>query len=679
MDPLPPATDERRRAREREAALSTERAFEAEPVPSRAETMTARSLAVGAALGAAVSVVTMRLKLAMGFVPDLIIPADLLAFVLPPVWVRVNDLFETAHVPFTRQENTVIQTFVTACFTIAYNAMSKMVAGDGAGSNGSNVEEPRIGRNVVFLFLTCFAGVFAIMPFRNSLIIRVKINAPTGTAVAHLINTINLPQCAKQARKKMSIMFRTFVGTIAWSVFQWFFSGGSGCGFDRLPLFGYTAYELGLYFNFSMASVGVGMLSPYKITISMLVGSLVSWGLIWPIITINEGSWFPQGLGDLNLRGIQAYQVFMGISIILAECLFHLLSILLRALYIVYNQRLTQQQRQQVVLPFHCLGIDCWPPTPCFDDQRRKQVFLHDRVSKPTAIVGYVALSVMSTIVIPQLYPQLRYHHVALAYFVVPMVTFCNAYSANITDMNIATTYGRIAMLVFGSWVGFEHGGVIAALAACGIIVSSISTATNLIRDFRIGYLTLTSPHTVLISQAAGTALGCVINPIIFWIFYQVYDKDEIARYANLYRDIAMLGSSYYEMPKNCMLLCKVLFALALVLNVIGEVSARRAWSIGRYIPSTIAVAMTFFVPPTLPIGIFMGSIVMYLWRRLDGYNVQLLSPVVATGLICGNGFGSLLTAVLMFFKVRPPMCVLFIPRDVNEHLNAFLATLPKS
>jgi uncharacterized oligopeptide transporter (OPT) family protein len=127
--------------------------------------------------------------------------------------------------------------------------------------------------------------------------------------------------------------------------------------------------------------------------------------------------------------------------------------------------------------------------------------------------MGYVFLSVISTVVIPHLYAQLRYHHVAFAYLIAPLFAFCNAYGNVITDMNIATTYGKITVLIFSSWVGLKDGGVVAGLAACAIIASNISTVSDLMHDYRTGYITLTSPHTIFISQVAGTALGCVINP----------------------------------------------------------------------------------------------------------------------------------------------------------------------
>lgn len=414
----------------------------------------------------------------------------------------------------------------------------------------------------------------------------------------------------------------------------------------------------------------------------MLVGSLLSWGVLWPYIETKAGDWYPQGLDGDNISGINGYRVFIGISMILADGLLHMFSILLRTLYEMYKQQLaaahnhqqpTQniagQQQQQ---PFQCLSLGD-RTIQSFDDRRRTQVFLRDRMPNSVPIAGYAVLSVISTVVIPHLYTQLRYHHVAFAYLIAPVFAFCNAYGNGITDMNIATTYGKIAMLIFSSWVGLEDGGVVAGLAACAIVASNVSTASDLMQDYRTGYLTLTSPHAVSISQVAGMALGCVANPVIFSIFCKVYSyggaahdaSNAMGPYAKVYRGISLLGMTTENgLPTHTMLLCKVFFALALSLGVLREAATHRGWRrVRRCVPSTIGMAVAFFVPPTIPVGMFVGSVVIYLCGSADDDGMRMMSPAVACGLICGDGFGSLLSSMLTLLKARPPICIKFVSR----------------
>ena len=64
------------------------------------------------------------------------------------------------------------------------------------------------------------------------------------------------------------------------------------------------------YFDFSTVYVGVGMLCPYLINISVLVGAILSWGVMWPLIKARKGDWYAVDLSDISPRGVQCYRVF---------------------------------------------------------------------------------------------------------------------------------------------------------------------------------------------------------------------------------------------------------------------------------------------------------------------------------------------------------------------------------
>ncbi|KAF2918976.1 hypothetical protein DAI22_08g100000 [Oryza sativa Japonica Group] len=672
-------------------ASSTERAFEGEPLPSLGETVTARSAAVSGVLGAVVSVVAMRLNLTSGLLPSLGVPAGLLGFFLARVWIRALDVVGVSHLPFTRQENTLIQIAVVSCSTIAFSGgfgtyilgMSGKSANEGhIGSHGRNVEEPNIGRVIAFLFLVNFSGLFIIVPLRKMMIIRHRLTFPSGTATAHLINSFHTPHGAKQARLQVVTLFKSLGATVLWPIFQWFFAGGKNCGFQIFPTFGMAAYRRGFYFDFSTTNVGIGMICPPMITASMLAGSIVSWGILWPYIETKAGRWFPENLDANDLGGIMGYRVFVGVSMILADGLFTILSALVRTACAMRKRRRGASTVTAAVPPFQCLSAT-ERTMQSFDDRRRAQVFLRDSFPTWVAVASYAALAALSVVAVPLLYPQLGHRHVAAAYVAAPVFAFCNAYGVGVTDMNLSATYGKIAMMVFSSWVGMDGGGVVAGLAACGIIVSAVSGSSDFMQDFKTGYLTLTSPRAMLVGQVAGTALGCVVNPAIFWVFYKVYnmgggggDGADVAPYARAYRGIAVLSVGRHGLPDHSVLLCKLFFAMALALSAAREVAERRRWRALRYIPSTIGVAVAFFVPPRIPVGMAVGCLALHVWRRhVDAGGARLLLPAVASGLICGDGLGSLASSMLTLLRARPPICIKFVSRFENQKLDAFLAT----
>ena len=86
-----------------------------------------------------------------------------------------------------------------------------------------------------------------------------------------------------------------------------------------------------------------------------------------------------------------------------------------------------------------------------FDDRRRTQVFLREHVPGTLAMGGYAALALLSTVAIPHLYGQVRHYHVATAYVFAPLLAFCNAYGTGLTDWSLASTYGKLAIFIFGA------------------------------------------------------------------------------------------------------------------------------------------------------------------------------------------------------------------------------------
>jgi hypothetical protein len=71
------------------------------------------------------------------------------------------------------------------------------------------------------------------------------------------------------------------------------------------------------------------------------------------------------------------------------------------------------------------------------------------------------------------------------------VLAFCNTYVTGVIDMNIATTFGKVVVLAFGAWVGLKDGGVVTGLAAYGVIMATVSTASDLTQAFRTGYFML--------------------------------------------------------------------------------------------------------------------------------------------------------------------------------------------
>ncbi|KAJ6976506.1 metal-nicotianamine transporter YSL3-like isoform X1 [Populus alba x Populus x berolinensis] len=216
--------------------------------------ITVKGIVASIAIGIIYSVIVMKLNLTTGLVPNLNVSAALLAFVFLRTWTKLLSKAGIVTAPFTRQENTIVQTCAVACYSIAVgggfgsyllglNRKTYEQAGvDTEGNTPGSTKEPGIGWMTGFLFVSSFVGLLALVPLRKIMIIDYKLSYPSGTATAVLINGFHTPKGDKMARKQVH-GFMFFSLSFLWAFFQWFYSGGEKCGFSQFPAFGLKAWK----------------------------------------------------------------------------------------------------------------------------------------------------------------------------------------------------------------------------------------------------------------------------------------------------------------------------------------------------------------------------------------------------------------------------------------------------
>lgn len=111
------------KSNEEEEEISVERIFEAshEIPPPWQKQLTFRALIVSFILAILFTFVVMKLNLTTGIIPSLNISAGLLGFFFVKTWTKILNKAGFLKQPFTRQENTVIQTCVVASSGIAFS------------------------------------------------------------------------------------------------------------------------------------------------------------------------------------------------------------------------------------------------------------------------------------------------------------------------------------------------------------------------------------------------------------------------------------------------------------------------------------------------------------------------------------------------------------------------------
>ncbi|TMW91762.1 hypothetical protein EJD97_013933 [Solanum chilense] len=556
--------------------------------------------------------------------------------------------------PFTRQENTVIQTCVVASSGIAFSSgtasymlgMSPYIAEQsGAGNTPNNTKKLSVSWMFPYLFVVSFAGLFSIVALRKLMIMKYKLTYPSGTATAYLINCFHTPKGAKLAKKQVSSLFKSFGFSFVFAAVQWLVARDEGCGFGSLHTFGAQAYVKRFYFDFSSTYVGVGMLCPYMVNISLLIGAIVSWVVMWPMIEAKKGIWYSADLSVTSLHGIQGYRVFIAIAMMLGDGIYHFAYMLVVTILSFTRRKNPRKEDEE----------------EDDDNKIQNEYFLKDQIPNWAAAVGYACIVVVSVIVIPMIFPSLKWYMVLVAYLIAPILAFCNSYGAGLTDWSLASNYGKIAILTFSYWVGLENSGVVAGLASCGLMMSIVDTASGLMGDFKTGYLTLSSPRSMFFSQLIGTAMGCIITPLVFSIFNTAYPLGDPngpypAPYALMYRGIALLGVEGFDsLPTHCLILSVCFFVAAILINLVTQVlkKCETKYRIYRFVPSPMCMAIPFYLGGYFAIDMCLGSLILFCWQMYNKHKAKNFGSAVASGLICGDSLWGIPASILALAGVK--------------------------
>uniref|UniRef100_A0A1J3HEJ5 Metal-nicotianamine transporter YSL2 n=1 Tax=Noccaea caerulescens TaxID=107243 RepID=A0A1J3HEJ5_NOCCA len=647
--------------------------FRDEPIDSRKpppwrKQITVRSIVASLLIGIVYSVICLKLNLTTGLVPNLNISSALLAFVFLKSWTKVLQKAGIVTTPFTRQENTIAQTCAVACYSISLaGGFASYLLGlnrrtyeqTGVNTQGNNprgIKEPGVGWMTSFLFVASFIGLVVLVPLRKVMIVDYKLTYPSGTATALLINGFHTSKGDKTAKKQIRGFIKSFGLSFFWAFFGWFYGGGDKCGFSQFPTFGLQAWKKSFYFDFSMTYVGAGMICSHLVNLSLLLGAILSWGIMWPLIANLKGEWFPASLEESSMKSLTGYKVFICIALILGDGLYNFLKIL------IFTGR-SFHSRLSKTNSINTLAQVPEDSTKESDNMKREnEVFVRESIPLWMACVAYLFFSTVSIIAIPLMFPQMKWYFVLVAYLLAPSLSFCNAYGAGLTDMNMAYNYGKAALFVMAALAG-ESDGVVAGMVACGLIKSIVSVSADLMHDFKTGHLTLTSPRSMLVAQAIGTAIGCVVAPLTFFLFYKAFDVgnpngEYKAPYAIIYRNMAIIGvQGLSALPQHCLELCYGFFAFAVAANLGRDFLPGR---LGKWIPLPMAMAVPFLVGGSFAIDMCVGSFVVFVWRKVNSKKAEFMVPAVASGLICGDGLWILPSSLLALAKVRPPMCMNF-------------------
>jgi uncharacterized oligopeptide transporter (OPT) family protein len=556
--------------------------------------LTPRAIICGLVVSAVMGASYPYMVLKLGFGPNVSVVAAFFGYLALGIAFR----------NFTRWENNMVQTAGTAGAQTAF--MCVLLAAFDMLAASPNVSfSTTLSPVQSFLWLTVagLLGVLLAVPMRQHFVVDEKLTYADGVAAAETLIVLDSRSGeAKRAARALAIGALASAAVMLMTedalVLKWFPS--------TLLLGTAITMQTGVGLNWSLLSLGSGMLVGMRINTSMLLGTIAAW-IVAPYLLLRYGviaatftrtdvlfwvMWpatammVSGGLTALALRWSILKRTFSRLSGARADVTtFPLRWVVIGAITLAVALMVLQQAM---------FGIAMWLTGVAI------------LLSLPLMLVGLRVLG--------------------------------------------ETNWGPISQMTNMMQVLFG------AIAPGNLLVNMVSSGTTgtiaveseaLMQDYKAGYMIGSSPKNMTIMQLLGTPVGAAAVSWMYPLLRSTYGivgenaglSSPISRRLAGFAEI--LSKGFDALPAGAVPALFIGVALGILFTVLED---RKI----KWVPSPTGTAIGMLVPASVIIVMFLGSVVDTIWRRVDRAANEAYMVPLASGLIAGEAIVAVVIPLLV-------------------------------
>lgn len=617
------------------------------PSPNEAQ-FTLRAIVTGCIIGGVVGAMNITIGLKIGWSFGGSIISAILGFA---VWAMLAPMLGAR--PYGVLETNITQTTGSAAGAMA-SAGGLLAPIPALAMLGDD----SIVMNYLEMTLWClgvgYLGVFFAVPLRRQMVVVEKLRFPSGTATAETIVSIFAEGTEAMRKARVLLIWaiiaitfillkyqhwfaflgwdqaayegwRTFAVAIEKPPFHTWLNSMAAWATDQemswlsamvSPLaFALTAAAAwGFILIVSPAMTGAGLLIGPRVGISLLAGAIVSWGIMGPIAVRN--GWTAEGLSN-----VRDWILWPGVAIMVADSL--------TALALSWRTILNTFRRK----PKGEADVVMEP-----DDQRVPNIWWLGGLAAGSTLAIVVAWWVFS---IP---PWITVIAIALS----SVLAMIAVRSTGETDINPVGGMGKVTQLAFAG------NPMVTNLMAASITGAGASQAGDMMHDLKAGRMLGASPRKQILSQCIGITAGVMVVVPAYWLLRKVVegngssigamDGEYPAPAAHAWRGVAVVLSEGFDaLPPYAVWAIIAGLIVGTLMPIVRKVFPK----IAPYSPSGLAFGIAFIVPAMYPIAMFLGSMLLVVWRKWKPIQHKALVFAVASGLIAGEGVANLAVAII--------------------------------
>jgi putative OPT family oligopeptide transporter len=480
---------------------------------------------------------------------------------------------------------------------------------------GSNMPPMQL---VVWVFAVSFLGIWVAWYLRASLLLRADLPFPTGRATAETL--LEIFDQGREAAVKLRVLLSSaaVAGALKWLDTGAFPLPRAGLGFvlpamGRLSgIAGISAKNLTFVIDPSLLLAGFGAIIGFRAGLSLLLGGILSWGLLGPW-GLFQGFIEP-GANDLDANWFATmieWLLWPGVSLMVG-------SALTRFVLQGVSYRLTASK------PDSHSGGD----------------------SDGATVTRLLGLSVASALVV--IAQVLIFDiHWFIATLAVPIAFLLATVASRVvgeTGIPPIGAIGKVSQLTTGV---IAPGETTANLIGANVAGGAAGQSADLLNDLKVGHLIGTPPRAQIVAQCFGVLTGSVIGSIVY--LRLIPDPATMLVTEQWPAPAVATWKVVAETLHNGLGAIPVSALLAVAIG--GGAGIAGAWlqhrRAPRWLPSIPAFGLAMVIPASISITMFFGSLVGKLIERYRPGLAQRFLIAAASGLIAGESLSGVARALL--------------------------------
>lgn len=497
----------------------------------------------------------------------------------------------------------------------------------------------------LFTLCTGLMGVFLAIPMKRQMINHEQLPFPSGIAAAETLKSLY-----SASREAVQKAYALLVG-LGVGIFVGVFRAQEGMLKitdslhktlfripDQIPSQGFALANnrqlVGYGFEPSVLLIAAGMIVGLRVSLSMLVGSIILYVFVAPkLIAADAPHLLANNTWDANF--IPSIELIGGGTI-----------------YHVYRWGLWGGTALMVFASLTALALQWKTIARAFSLKKNGTNVSDDMTERMKGIevpfwwtIAGMAPITIAMVIVQIIAFQISWYAGVIAVAMSFVLSLVASRATGETDTTPIGAMGKVMQLLFAV---LHPGAIKPNLASAGIAANSASSSADLLTDLKSGYLLGANPRRQFLAQFFGVFFGTVaIVPI--W-FLMVPDRAHLDAFPapatnQWFRVAQVLTKGIDSLPYSAKIAILIGAALGVGLPIIEKLFVPDKYK--KYFPSAMGLGLAWVIPFANALNFAIGAIIAWIWSRADKKSHDIYNIPLASGMVAGESLISAILAML--------------------------------